>query len=432
VNQDLELEQKLLKACIDSPRDFELCAEMVQEDLFSMQEHKDVWNLMLQISEDGENPTRERLEVRSGALGDRSRTALYVIFTIEQSCDVSDAIRVLKECEYRRRIRSASMELYRRAESGRIKDVDHLLTSLQSLSDSPMATRPRGILSPREVYDSFVCEIEDELKGNHEPKLMSTGIESIDREENNFDGHRLIVLLGETGHGKTRFSVQVATESAKLHKQINQNTGTLVFIHESGVKAWLRLIISHLGKIPSGYLKYNQWGALRRDGYETALGMAIDEYKNDLNIYMSDTVSNITSLERNVARFQSVYGLPPGLIIIDYIQLLGGDPTLSDVKQLEDIAARLQDMANEYECQVIALSQLTKQLGGDTTPKWSRAISENATLVFEIRKVEEDRHMVLCHKNRVNRMWPRPIYVSSNPAICEYVDDTSALQASGW
>ena len=183
LDKDLEIEQRLLKSCIDNPEVFDTCVEVVTEDLFALAEHKEVWKLLESISDDGEVPTRERVEVRSNVLTDRAKTALYVILTVEPIKDVSDAVRVLKECEYRRRIKAASQELYRRAEAGRIKDLDHLLVSIQSLSDSVTLDRPRGILSPRDICDVFIPKIEEELKGQHNPTLMSTGVEKIDLEE---------------------------------------------------------------------------------------------------------------------------------------------------------------------------------------------------------------------------------------------------------
>lgn len=429
---DVELEQRLLKTCIEDPSALDAALDMVKDGIFGIPEHQAIWGLLCDIVNDGKIVSPEQVLSRQAALSERGRKALALIMQGEPTRNLENTICVLHEHMYRRRIKDSARELYNRATKGTIRDIDHLLSSMQDYSGTIISGYPRGILSPMQVVATHMDEIQNELTGKRDTVLASCGIASVDEMEYNFDGHRMMVLLGGTGHGKTRFSVQFACETARLYKRKNHDRAVIVFIYESGVKAWLKLILSRLGMIPTGYFKHNAWDLIRRHGYSQKLEDAMEEYKS-LNIFLTDTVSSIAQLERNVARFSSVNGLRPGLIIIDYVQLLSGDPSLSDVKQLEDIAQRLQDLANQHECHVLALSQLTKQPGGEVTPKWARAIADNATLVLKLVRASPEEHVLFCEKNRVNALWSGGVYLEADPSMCMYKDvEREEVALEGW
>jgi replicative DNA helicase len=68
------------------------------------------------------------------------------------------------------------------------------------------------------------------------------------------------------------------------------------------------------------------------------------------------TIADIRSQVRTWSRKHKLTG-----IVVDYLQLISGDPRESKVQQVTEISRQLKLMAKEYQVPVIALSQLNRQ-----------------------------------------------------------------------
>jgi replicative DNA helicase len=362
----------------------------------------------------------------------KTMTELDEIVSQTPSGSPYEIIRVMRESAYRKKVMAECREIFNRSKnSDNISEIDHMIANLQACGDTSVSGRPRSIMSPSQVSSLYISDIESEIRGSKPTNVCTSGVDKVDLRERNFEGHRLIVFMAESGIGKTRFAAQVVSATNELYEHLDNDLGIAVFIHESGVKSWLKLLLSKMGGIPSGYLKSGSWDALKQHGYEDSYNEAVSRFKSS-RIYLTDSVSNISSLERNIDRFEALHNRRPGVIVIDYIQLLGGDPALGEVRQLEDISWRLQRIADEHECQVWALSQLTAIPGGGATPKWSRAIKENATLVLRLKDAPElgiGGRLLYNEKNRVNARWTSPIKLNTDLSTCTYTEKEDTVNS---
>jgi replicative DNA helicase len=125
----------------------------------------------------------------------------------------------------------------------------------------------------------------------------------------------------------------------------------------------------------------------------------------------------MVEIRTKARRLKAEHGL--GLIVIDYLQLIGSsNPKESRVQEVTEISRALKGIARELEIPVLALSQLSRaveQRGGSAIPKLSDlresgSLEQDADVVmFIYRKImdkgvkkclPEERHLAEIHVSK--------------------------------
>ena len=152
--------------------------------------------------------------------------------------------------------------------------------------------------------------------------------------------------------GKTAFGLGMATHIAK-----HAAKPVLFFSLEMGHAELTKRILSSEAKVDSTKLRT---GKLSESDW-SKIGLAVGRL--EVPLYLDDnprvTVMEIRAKARRVKALQG--GL--SLIVIDYLQLMGGDGN-SENRQLEvsEISRSLKVLARELEVPIVALSQLSRNL----------------------------------------------------------------------
>lgn len=182
---------------------------------------------------------------------------------------------------------------------------------------------------------------------------LTTGFTDLDKRTNGFQTADLVIVAGRPSMGKTTFAMNLC-ENALLAT----NRPVLVFSMEMPKEAILMRMYSSIGRIPSGKLRS---GKLDEEDWPK-LTSAFNMLK-DKPLYVDDTAA-LTPQEMR-ARCRRVFreNNDLALVMVDYLQLMQvAGKSEGRTQEISEISRSLKAIAKEFECPVVALSQLNRSL----------------------------------------------------------------------
>lgn len=182
---------------------------------------------------------------------------------------------------------------------------------------------------------------------------LPTGWKDFDEQTSGMQPGDLIIVAARPAMGKTAFCLNIAHNVA-LQRRVNV---AFFSLEMPGDQLVMRLI-SSLGQINQGNLRT---GKLEKSEWEKLKSPL--HLLSDAPIYIDDNPGlTPTELRAKCRRLVRERG-ELGLVIIDYLQLMevrGSNE--SRVNQVSEISRSLKMLAKEFNCPVIALSQLNRGL----------------------------------------------------------------------
>ena len=211
---------------------------------------------------------------------------------------------------------------------------------------------------------------------------LSSGFRDIDEITSGLQPADLIIVAGRPSMGKTSFMMNLVENAV-----ISESSSVLVFSMEMPSQSLVLRMLSSLGridqtKIRTGNLADDDWPRLT-----SAVSLLSDK-----SLFIDDTPAltpnEIRSRARRVARESGSLGL----IVVDYLQLMqvSGTPE-NRAGEISEISRSLKGIAKEFNCPVVAGSQLNRSLEQrpDKRPimsdlRESGAIEQDADLVMGV------------------------------------------------
>jgi replicative DNA helicase len=202
----------------------------------------------------------------------------------------------------------------------------------------------------REVLSDFYDRIDELAKRPEDIMGVPTGFIDLDRLLNGLNQSDLIIIAGRPGQGKTGFLLSIAKNASLTHKK----HVAIFSLEMSNEQVVQRLIAQETGidsqRLRSGKLTEAEWPLFTH---------AIEVF-SDTKLFLDDTPA-ITplALRTKCRRLHMEYGLD--LVIIDYLQLMGGD-TRNDnrVQEVSYISRNLKILARELNVPVLTAAQLSR------------------------------------------------------------------------
>ena len=215
---------------------------------------------------------------------------------------------------------------------------------------------------------------------------LSTGFREIDNMTMGLQKGDMIVVAGRPSMGKTSFAMNIAE-----HAVLNEDKPVLVFSMEMPADSLIMRMLSSLGRIDQTKIRSGQLG----DDDWPRLTSAVT-LLNDKKLLIDDTAAlSPTEMRARCRRVVREHG-ELSLVVIDYIQLMqiaGGSENRAT--EISEISRSLKGIAKEFECPMIALSQLNRGLEQrpDKRPimsdlRESGAIEQDADLIMAIYRDE--------------------------------------------
>ena len=224
------------------------------------------------------------------------------------------------------------------------------------LSSSGEASALEGMGDGR-VIQEVIQKFESISADPNAFRGLETGFKHLDRITNGLQKSDLIILAARPGVGKTSFAMNIVENSCLLKKKV----AAVFSLEMPRVQLVQRLLCAHAGvsmeKALKGDLKQKDWKNLMR---------ASDNLQKS-RIHIDDS-SRITPAEilSKCRRLKAKEG-SLDLVMIDYIQLMGGEDEGKKGRSAENrqqeiasITRNLKIMAKELNVPVIALSQLRR------------------------------------------------------------------------
>ncbi|MGK0499089.1 MAG: replicative DNA helicase [Oceanicoccus sp.] len=221
---------------------------------------------------------------------------------------------------------------------------------MQISEERPKMGGPQGVTP---LLKGAVDRIDELFNSEDTITGVSTGFDDLDEKTSGLQRADLIIVAARPSMGKTAFAVNMVE-----HAALNQDKPVLVFSMEMPANAIIMRMISAIGRIPLGKVLT---GKLDEEDWPK-LTSAVSKLK-DRPLFIDDTPSlsptEIRSRTRRIAREHGEVGM----IMIDYLQLMQvAGSSEGRTAEISEISRSLKAIAKEFNCPVVALSQLNRSL----------------------------------------------------------------------
>lgn len=350
-----EAEEAVVGAVLINPEVYYDVAQFLQADDFYIHRHKWIWEAFTSLHEQRIPidllTLREELE-RKGQLAEIGGPAYLtaLVNQVPSSLNAESYGHIVESHSIRRKMINAA------------NAIASLAYNEDSIIDTVMDEAEKAVFNVSErrlhhdvepisaVLSDYYDRIDDLAKRDEDIFGVPTGFIDLDKMLGGLQSSDLLIIAGRPGQGKTGFLLSVAKNAALTHKK----HVAIFSLEMSNEQVAQRLIAQETGidsqRLRTGKLQENEW---------PLFAQAI-EVMSDTHIFLDDTPA-ITPLQLRTKcrRLHLEHHLD--LIIVDYLQLMGGDTrTDNRVQEVSYISRNLKVLARELNVPVLAAAQLSR------------------------------------------------------------------------
>lgn len=280
-------------------------------------------------------------------------TITNLTYGLPHFTDLSDYIKVVKDKSVMRSLirtcNAITSEALEEEEDAEIV-LDHAEHAIFALAE--MKERP-GFSAIQPIAETVFQKIKEfASRETHALTGLATGFRDLDILTSGLQAAELIIIAARPSMGKTALVLNIAQKAA-----INERAVVAVFSLEMSKEQLVMRMLSSQASVDarnlrSGMLSTTDWGRLAE-----AIGTLADT-----SLFIDDT-PGISVLEmRAKLRRLAAEQKKLDLIVVDYLQLMGGGSRRNENRQQEvsQISRDLKSLAKEFGVPVIALSQLSR------------------------------------------------------------------------
>ena len=195
----------------------------------------------------------------------------------------------------------------------------------------------------------------DELAGSDGNLTgLGSGYKDLDALTSGWQKSDLVIVAGRPSMGKTAFAMNLVE-----HAILNYDKPVLVFSLEMPAESLIFRLLSSIGRIDQTKLRT---GKLSEDDWPS-FNKAAKALK-DRPLFIDDSASvSPTEMRARARRIARENDGQLGMVVVDYLQLMQIKGTNENrVTEISAISRSLKQLAREFDCPVIALSQLNRGL----------------------------------------------------------------------
>ncbi len=227
------------------------------------------------------------------------------------------------------------------------ESVLYQVTTGEASNDGP--SNITQLLSKTMDHISELCDSSGGITG------YATGFSEVDMATNGLKPQQLIIVAGRPAMGKSAFMMNMA-ENVLLE----YDEPVVVFSMEMSETELMVRMLSGLARVDNTHI---QSGRLTQSELEKLA--AANAVLHDKQLFIDDsggmTPGTMRTRCRRIARKHGKLGM----IVVDYLQLMGSGKQHKDgnrVQEVSEISRQLKMLAKEFDCPVVAGSQLNRGL----------------------------------------------------------------------
>jgi replicative DNA helicase len=356
----IEAEQSVLGGLLLSADGWDAVAETVNSTDFYRHDHRVIFRQIARLAEAAEPvdviTVADKLEA-SGEL--EGAGGLAYLAELAQNTPSASNIRayaqVVRERASLRKLIEAAQEI---ADSGFNPDgrsseelIDEAERRIMQVGEQgPKAGGPQGV---NPLLESALGRIEELFNSGGDITGLSTGFKDLDNMTSGLQPSDLIIVAGRPSMGKTSFAMNLV-ENAVLA----QDRPILVFSMEMPSAQLVTRMLSSIGRIDQTRIRN---GRLEQEDWPK-LSTAVTKLK-DVSLFIDDTPAlTPTEIRSRARRIHREHG-DLGMIMVDYLQLMQiAGSSEGRTAEISEISRSLKAIAKEFNCPMVALSQLNRSL----------------------------------------------------------------------
>lgn len=380
----IESEQSVLGGLLIDPKAFDRI-DWLQESDFYRQDHRLIFrHIVMMLTERKPVDVVTVAESLASAGVDENSAGLAYLGELAMNTPSAANIRrygeVVREKRALRDLLTASSQIADIANAEGSKPASQRIDEAQAVIFALAERRGEGSDDPESIgtlLPSVVDDIQARFDRGGAITGLSTGFADLDAKTCGLNPGDLVIVAGRPSMGKTAFALNVAE-----HVAVNEEKPALVFSMEMAKNQLSERSIASIGRVSmnairSGQMSDDEWSRM-----SFALGKL---FKAPLLIDDSPalTVAQMRSRARRAAKR---HGL--SLIVVDYVQLARGEGQ-SREQEVSSISRGLKALAKEFNCPVIALSQLNRKV--DERPNKRPLMSD----LRDSGAIEQDADVIL-------------------------------------
>lgn len=362
-------------------------SEIVCADDFFRPEHCIIFNSILSLADSCESidvVTVSEWIDKNNSLDDIGGIGylLEIADSTPSASNVLSYAEIVKERAILRRIAALGSQV---SEVARDRDgmtsaemIEETERQLAALSESQ--AKAGDLESIGDILIGAVNGIDERFNNGETVTGIKTGLSDFDEFMGGLQDTDLIILGGRPAMGKTSLAINMAENAA-----INEGKVVAVFSIEMPKVQLANRMISSIGRIDQGRIKT---GKLEDSDWSKIMMSTLKLKKSKL--FIDDTSGISPSYARNkLKKIEREHG-GVDLVVIDYLQLMQ-IPNYKEgrTNEISEISRSLKAMAKEFNCPVIALSQLNRGL--ETRPN-KRPINSD---LRESGAIEQDADIIM-------------------------------------
>ena len=350
-----EAEEAVVGAVFINPEVYYDVAQFLSADDFYIHRHKWIWEAFTSLHEQRIPvdllTVSDELE-RRGQLSEIGGPAYLtaLVNQVPSSLNAESYGHIVEGYSIRRKMINAANQIASIAYNEKTS-VDDVMNESEKAVFNVSERRLKHDLVPiKKVASEFYDRIDDLAKRPDDIVGVPTGFIDLDKMLTGLQPSDLLIIAGRPGQGKTGFLLSIAKNAGLTHKK-----HVAIFSLEMSNEQVVQRLISQETGIESQRMRTG-----KLDDHEWPLFTHAIEVFSDTHIFLDDTPA-ITPLQLRTKcrRLHMEFGLD--LIIIDYLQLMGGD-TRNDnrVQEVSYISRNLKVLARELNVPVLAAAQLSR------------------------------------------------------------------------
>lgn len=364
----IESEQAVLGSVLLDNRAYQKAADIIAEEHFAEQVHRQIWHVLAGIIEKGDlaTPMTAKTYLGDADLGGGQTVGQYLArlsvggVPVNQ---VADHAKIVRSLAARREIIAMTERVAGVAYDCPVEETaETIFANVERLIEEtrPAVTKEQsdfedfGGISSQDVFDAY--------KRGAGVVGLSTGLPALDAGMGGLRKSDLIILAGRPAMGKTalttNIAVAVAEFVAKQHA-VGVRMGPVAFSSLEMSKRQLKQrILADRSRVPFWKLDRGIADKAEMERYVLA-ERAFDKLPLLIDDTGGLTIGQLKLRARTLKRRRGI-----SLLVIDYLQLLSGSgrKDANRVAEVTEITTGLKALAKELDIPIIALSQLSRKV----------------------------------------------------------------------